>query len=106
MPIDYQSLPHPDAGPPRVWGRFWLLVTGGGVAGFVFWCALVLLYVRRALDVTWLLLLVPAAVAAVAAFVLRDRPFQERASLSLLAGLAASVLAVIFFAFLGVPFHF
>jgi len=99
------------AGPgPRTVRQFCVLAAGGGLAGFVAWCATDFLYVR--VKPTWiddverLLLLFPLVVGLVAAVVLRHLRLGPRITLSIAAPVAASVLALLLIVFLGIPFHF
>jgi hypothetical protein len=107
MQLDYAT---PSPRGPRTGLRFNLITFGGGIAGFVAWCAADWAYVHINAPLMgsfdWLLLLFPLAVGCTGAAALRHLPSGSRIGLSLLAALLASGVAVALVLFFGLPFHF
>src|SRR5687768_8860661 len=106
MPLDYASAP---LARPQIGLRFCLVALGGGVSGFVLWCALDFVRVRFAPQhihsFEWLELLFPFAVGPVGVKVLREDS-SPRVGLAIVAAVAASIVAVMLILFFGIPFHF
>lgn len=106
MPIEYANFAPAQR---RIAARFCLVTFGGGVAGFLAWCAVDFTLVRLAPshihDFGWLLLLFPPAVGFAGLAILRQRDSSPRIGLAILAAIIASIVAVIFVLFLGLSFH-
>jgi len=105
MPLEYASTP---VARPQLGLRFCLVALGGGVSGFVLWCALDFVLVRFAPrhihSFEWLELVFPFAVGAVGARILRHDS-SPRVGLAIVAAIMASIFAVVLILFFGIPFH-
>ncbi len=95
---------------PRIAPRFFQVAFGGGITGFLIWCALdstLVTFARAHIHrFDWVLLLFPFAVGFAGAAIFRQSDTWARVGLAILAAIVASVVAVALFLFLGISFHF
>ena len=107
MPLDYGSARRTQ---PPIAGRFCLVALGGGLLGFVAWCALDSLLTWfapshiHAFD--WLMLLYPFGVSIAGATLLRQPDSTPRFGLGIVAAIVASMVAAALILSLGISFHF
>ena len=106
MPLDYASV---EASKPRTGLRLFLTALAGSVAMFIVWCVLDYVDVRfapsRTHDFEWVLFGLPIAVGLAGTAVFRHVDVGARVGLSIAAAALASIAAVVWFFFFGLPFH-